>query len=110
MEPATSSTKVRWQEGIQVSSKKRGIQSLATKSRPVAQIPRKRKTKVKENTIMSCHRQVKLNLEKKRPRMFLLPLCLVQTSCSGSRLNSIGHMLKVRVHVMLRTVRTTIKN
>lgn len=110
LESATSSTRVRWQEGIQASSRKRGILSPATRSRPVAQMWTKHKAKVQKSTIMRrCHRQATLPQEKKKPRIFLLQLYLVRLSCSDSRQNSIDHLRKVRVHVMQRIARITTK-
>lgn len=110
LESATSSTKVRWQEGIQASSRKRGILNPATGSRPVVQMVRRRKAKVEKSMIMRrFHRQVTLPQEKKKPKIFLMQLVLKRLSCSDSRQNSIGHLQKDRVHVMQRTARTITK-
>ena len=93
-----------------MSSKKKDILSLATKSRSVVQMPRKHTTKVEKTTIMRHLRQVTLTQEKKKPTIFLIQLCLVILNCLDSKQNSIDHLLKVRDHVMLRIVRTTTKN
>lgn len=113
MESATSLTRVSsclGQGGTLASSRKRGIPSPAIRSKPAAQMARRHKAKVVRSTIMRHRRQARPLLEKKTRRTFRPQHSLVPRSCLDSRRSSIGHSLKVKVHEMLRTARTTTKS